>query len=375
MNTGSKVRKRTRWTFRLLLMIGSIVITVLMLEAIARVRAYMNNRDTLESALREPQPLPTDRSATLGEIIRLHPVDRIAYELRPNLKGVDFKGAPLSSNSLGFRSPEYPVEKKAGAVTIVGIGDSIMFGHGVGDGETYIDFLGELLRKKRPDTTWRMINTAVPGYNAMMEVTTLRLKALDFKPDLVIQGLCSNDLAPPNYLRVEDNVLDLSRSFLLEFIQEKIDDQEPGSRFGDNALTNREKWLSETGEDENNAPPRYADLYGRKGFNSALDELKALSEAHGFEVLTLLMFERDNASSMLHKCISLGFISLNMQETIEEYIEKQSGEAFSWELYAHSDLAVSPNNLHPSVLLHKMSALQLYKLLDDSGWIDRVTSR
>lgn len=364
-------KKKTGLLPKLMLLFGSVAICSLALEVAARIRIHLNNRHTLEAALGTPRPLPTDRSATLGEVIRLHPDDRIAYELRPDIRGVDFKGAPLTTNSRGFRSPEYPVKKDENTITIVGIGDSIMFGHGVGDGETYIDYLGELLKKRHPEMNWRMINTAVPGYNAMMEVTTLKTKALDFEPDLVIQGLCSNDLAPPNYLRVEDNAWDLSRCYAMEYIAEKLKSNDPRLQEGDNALTNRERWQSETGT-ENNAPPRYASLYGRKGFNDALDELKALSERHGFEVITFLMYDRDPAPSMLHRCVSLGFKPLNMQETIEEFIVEKTGKPFSWDAYAHSALAVSPHNLHPSVQLHKMSALKLYQCMNETGMIDEL---
>ena len=69
----------------------------------------------------------------------------MVYELKPGLDG-RFQDQPLKTNSHGMRDREYPREKPDGVVRIAGLGDSVMFGWGVGQGEAYLDVLERLDR-------------------------------------------------------------------------------------------------------------------------------------------------------------------------------------------------------------------------------------
>jgi hypothetical protein len=365
---------------RLALLLGCTASLLLLLECGARVRIHQLNKETLLGAMRDP-PDP-GQDATLRQIIQLSLDDRIAYEMRPNLRDVSFKGGRLNTNSLGFRSAEVPLEKPHNGVTIVGLGDSIMFGHGVSDGEPYLDQLGDLLNQRRPDIEWRIINTGAPGYNAVMEVTTLETKTLDFEPDLIVLGLCGNDYSPPNYVRIEDDVWDTSRAYLLEFVRERLNRQDAGARYRSEALSYRKRWEKETGA---LAPPRYAELYGKQAFLGALKRLKQLSEQHGFEVVAFLQVAPASngakplgstqvfqvGTQMLNACMQLGFHTVSMQAVIEEHIETVSGEPFSWELFMDF-LAASADNAHPNAQLHQMSAQRLLAFMQKSGLLYRL---
>jgi hypothetical protein len=361
--------KRTSLVAKLALLAGSTVVVLALAEIGARAYAHWHNQNTLERALKAPPDLAEGQPATLRSIIRMSEDDRIAYELRSGLEKVSYKGRPLTTNAMGFRSPDYPVEKPPHGVTIVGLGDSVMFGHGVGDGESYMDRLQELLVEERPDVDWRVINTGVPGYNTMMEVATLEQKVLPFGPDVVILGLVSNDFGPPNYVRVADDVWDPSRSFFLEFLR----GQGAGSQ---DALKHRTRWVKETGGHQ--APPRYAQLYGRKAFGAAVDRLKELSEQEGFEVIAFLMFETSVARDgkltpemeMVAACERRGFTIIRFQDVIERTLEATTDEPFSWELYEKSHLAASKNNSHPSAVLHNMAARRLFKHMKSSGLLE-----
>ena len=114
-------------------------------EVLCRLRVQSLNRETLQASLDRPVEMSAQGQATLGDLIQLSSNDRIAYELRPELDGVTFKDRPVTTNTYGFRSAELPHEAGPDTVTIVGIGDSVMFGHGVGDGECYLDQLQRLL--------------------------------------------------------------------------------------------------------------------------------------------------------------------------------------------------------------------------------------
>lgn len=129
------------------------------------------------------------------EIFSFEPVyttDTMAgYRFKPNLSVYAF-GAQLDTNSLGCRGHEWPKEKPSGTWRIVLIGDSIAFGFGV----EFADTVGELLAKMVTDQTnvpCEVLNFGVPGYNSVQELAVLETQALDFRPDLVLVMVSSND--------------------------------------------------------------------------------------------------------------------------------------------------------------------------------------
>lgn len=354
---------------RLVPLLVSFLASVLVLEGLCRWRVQRENQSTLSAAFARPFVQSEAESATLADIIRPVANDRIAYELRPDLAAVPFKGAPLTTNSRGFRSPELPLEPPPGTVTIVGLGDSIQFGHGVGDGENYLDQLVELLRERAPDVAWRLVNTAVPGYNAVMEVETLERKALAFSPDLVLVGVCGNDYEPPVYVRDVEDVFDLGRSFLVEFVRERLSGESTSER---EAISHRGTWSEEAGAE---APPRYAELYGAGPFEGALDRLSELAAEHRFEVLAFATVDYAAAPEMMASYGRRGFPTVHLQADLERHFEETTGAGFTWEAYPDSDLVVSRHNLHPSVLQHRLAAERLLAELEALGWIDALRER
>jgi len=318
--------------------------------------------------------------ANLADIIQLSENDRIAYELRPRLDSVVFKGRPVTTDSRGFRSPEIPDDGGDGALTIVGIGDSIMFGHGVGDGEFYLDHLRALLRERHPEVQWRVVNTAAPGYNTVMEVETLREKALRLDPDLVVLGVCGNDYAPPIYVRAEEDPLDPSRSFLIEFVRDRWREATGGPVAVTRGLAHLGRWRKRRGEDPQRlAPPRYAGLYGRQAFLGALDRLRTLSHERDLPVIALATItyaeppaEDNRATQMLDDCRARGFHCLDMQPQLDAAVEAETGLPFSVATYRASDLVVSRRNGHPSVRQHRMVAEELYRVSVESGILERL---
>ncbi|MEE8468075.1 MAG: hypothetical protein V3T22_06445 [Planctomycetota bacterium] len=281
-----------------------------------------------------------------------------------------FKGASLSSNSRGFRSPELGSLPRNDAITIVGIGDSIMFGHGVEDAESYLPQLRELLLARHPGIEWRVVNTGVPDYNTVMEVQTLEAKCLDLEPDLVVLGVVGNDYAPPQYLRTEEDVFDLGHSFFLDFLRRRGAD--PTSRAA--ALTHADEWRQSTGAEAGSAPPRYAELYGRQPFAAALDRLAELSRQHGFEVLAFATNDYLHTVEMMEACEQRGFHRLHLQADLERHFEESMGRPFEWGSYKDSDLVVSPGNLHPSVLQHALAAEKLLAHLEQTGLLEGWTA-
>jgi lysophospholipase L1-like esterase len=78
---------------------------------------------------------------------------------RPGFRGA-FLGHPLSINTLGLRGPEVVQPKPTGRRRIACFGDSITFGYGVGDEETYAALLGRRLDGAGAE----VVNAGVTGY-------------------------------------------------------------------------------------------------------------------------------------------------------------------------------------------------------------------
>ncbi len=366
------------WKIRLLLLGLSTLVALGGAELFCRLRIQRLNRKTLAASLERPLTLNAGGQATLGDLIQLSDDDRIAYELRPGLEGVIFKDRPVTTNSHGMRGPEVPLEPAPGEVTILGIGDSVLFGHGVADGECYLDQLRQLLIQRHPEKKWRVINTGVPGYNTVMEVETLETKGLAFHPDLVILGLVGNDYEPPVYVRDPEDPWDLSHSFLLDFLQEGLSGGDEASYLRRAGLQVRASRF-EGKEGPGAAPPRYAELYGRGAFEGAIERLVQVWKREGFELLAFTNisyneppYDFNKAPEMLAYVREAGIPAFDMQPVVDEALEEETGRPFSVDDYKVSDLVVSPDNLHPSVRGHRLIAETLYGELERRGILERL---
>lgn len=355
------------WKQRLLIVFGSTVVALLLGEVVMRVRAHLKNRETLEAALAQPVQLMKNGEAPLGGIIRLNADERITYELKPKLSKVIFKGHVVNTDSRGFRSPEFPDAKAPNSVTIVGLGDSMTFGQGVADGEAYLDELRRQLTAHHPEIDWRVVNTAVSGYNTVMEVATLETKCLGFAPDFVVMGVYSNDYDPPNYVREEDDVFDPSRSFLFELFQARLARKgvaTPGLVF-------RGTWEDENKGGEREAPKRYDHLHGPKAFAAALDKLKQISDERKLPVLVLATVDFMQVVEMMQTAEARGLETLHLQPMVEEYVSRATLRPFDWKDYEKSDLVLNPEDVHPSAIQHRMVGEKLYQWLVEHGHVAR----
>lgn len=78
---------------------------------------------------------------------------------RPEFRG-EFLGRAVSINRLGLRGPEIEIPKRRGRRRVACFGDSITFGYGVADDETYAHRLGGLLARRGVE----VVNAGVTGY-------------------------------------------------------------------------------------------------------------------------------------------------------------------------------------------------------------------
>ncbi len=129
----------------------------------------------------EPQ-VGHDRSPLLGWVL---PV---------GLRGAYTIDAPVSTNSLGLREDEIPLQKPQGERRVLSLGDSFTFALGVRFEDLYVQKLERMLRARWPGESIQVINAGVAGYNSRQELLYLLAQGLEFEPDLITVGFYWNDL-------------------------------------------------------------------------------------------------------------------------------------------------------------------------------------
>lgn len=110
----------------------------------------------------------------------VRPDREVFWSPRPGFRG-EFRGRPVSINSLGLRGPELARPRPAGRRRIACLGDSITFGFGVADDETYSHVLGRLLAPRDVE----VVNAGVTGFTSHQVLGWLRRLAPETEPDVV----------------------------------------------------------------------------------------------------------------------------------------------------------------------------------------------
>lgn len=121
-------------------------------------------------------------------------------ELRPNFSQL-FDGSivkfpkvvNVTINSNGFRGKEYSIEKPNNTIRVLVLGDSVAFGWGVNENETFSVVLEKMLNSDA-QKKYEVLNLAVPGYNTEQEVEMLKTKGLKYNPDIIIIAYHRNDV-------------------------------------------------------------------------------------------------------------------------------------------------------------------------------------
>ena len=135
-----------------------------------------------------------------GQAYRFYRADpRRGFRLAPNASTTDrvTDGQPLTyritTDARGLRGPVREVEP--GALKVLLVGDSMTFGKGVDDEQTFACFLEPLLAERlgRPV---RVLNAGVSSYGQIEELATIKeLTRSDLKPDVVLLAFTvANDL-------------------------------------------------------------------------------------------------------------------------------------------------------------------------------------
>ncbi|MEW6746132.1 MAG: SGNH/GDSL hydrolase family protein [Planctomycetota bacterium] len=117
-------------------------------------------------------------------------------------------GFPVATNSLGLRDRELAREKPDKEYRILLLGDSVVFGWGVREDETFGHLIEEELNRDRTDGKHvEVVNGSVPGWNGADEARFLEDTGLSFRPDLVLLLFIPDDVprdAEPEEVRDRD---------------------------------------------------------------------------------------------------------------------------------------------------------------------------
>jgi hypothetical protein len=100
-------------------------------------------------------------------------------------------------NNLGLRGEDVAVEKPAGTVRVLMLGDSFTMGKGVEDGETFSVLLDKALNREIGACGGRQIqvlNAGVDSYAPVLENIQLKKYLSPLKPDVVVLNLDVSDL-------------------------------------------------------------------------------------------------------------------------------------------------------------------------------------
>lgn len=354
--------------YRLLLVSGSILVTLVVGEVGLRLWERLGSRpprEVVEQLERSAEVGPEGAFGRRGlrGLVGPSGVHDIVYELRPGLSGT-FLGAPFSINGHGLRDRPYSLDKPPGTFRIVGLGDSVMFGWGVGQDESYLEVLEAALnRDGGQGRRFEVLNFAVPGYNTAMEVETFERKALAFDPDLVVLHFVRNDFDPPRFLLEPRSPWALDRSALWGLV------------------TTRLGWLAESSEarllnhdlgqmsedDRQRVREQYRHMVGEEGFHRAIGRLAELAGRRGVPVIVVYLAAEGEPWSLVSEVVAehdfepLVYDTLYAAHMAEHGIEptRQGWIDTFW---------LSKRDAHPNALGHRLIAGALLEKLRSMGW-------
>jgi lysophospholipase L1-like esterase len=321
---------------RLLLCVASTCAALLLVEIGVRVWAACSYEPSLRESLGGVEVPEPGGPARWLHALRLDPNERIGYALRANFDGripVSNRTMHLVTNRHGFRGREWAIEKPAGTLRIVGLGDSVMFGWGVDVEATYMARLERLLVERQPTPSCEVINLAVGGYNTVQQVETLEQVGLALRPDVVIVNLVDNDANGIIYTDVRPDAWAFDRSFAHEWFVRRADPR---------------------------ASPTFA---GLEPFRAALARLERLGREHGIPVLVMTHLHTREIGPLFALARDAGLDTLDLGAATAAHMRDLGLRG-----YFKSPLSI-PQDGHPSEQHHALLAQDLFDALVSRGWV------
>ena len=252
---------------------------------------------------------------------------------------MELMNVTVSINSDGFRDREYPVEK-GDAYRIIALGDSLTFGWGVEQEDTFQYILEELLSKSG---SVEIINFGTGNYNTEQEVNLFFEKGVKYNPDKVVLFYFINDAeAAPG----KSGLWFLGYSHLISFYWSRI-----------NSLMNN-VFASKSFTDYYSA--LYAeDQEGWRNSKKALLELKDYCRERGITLQVVLLPELHDTENIIFGEV-YDKIALFLEQSGIDYMSLAKlfqGHGNQMELW------VSYDDAHPNKLAHGKIAVSLVEFI------------
>ncbi len=138
----------------------------------------------------------------------LHIIDEIlGYKLKSNYNGNFpmslYQDKNIVVNSFGLRDSEKNYSKNV-ELRILGLGDSVTFGSGVNNNETYLYILQKYLEEEKLSA--ETINAGVSGYELSQEYNFYKKEGYKYHADIVTLGIVLNDINEPNISLIKMNM-------------------------------------------------------------------------------------------------------------------------------------------------------------------------
>lgn len=175
----ARVRKIASLSARVVL---SLVVFLGFGEILARRLSFIDRLNTF------PRQLYLPTSAT-GLAYTLRPGVRVSRQSRDGEYEVRV-------NRLGFRGPEVSDRPPEGVHRVLVLGDSVAFGEGLAESDTFPVRLEAALNRGRSAARYEVINAGVSGYNTTAEAALLRHRGMQLQPQTILLAVSFNDFGP-----------------------------------------------------------------------------------------------------------------------------------------------------------------------------------
>lgn len=194
-----------RWLARTGLALGATVLALGLAELTCRVTGWgspleaddlvvaWEPPDAFEAAPWTPPPQGLQRR-DLGVVMRPGWTGRITW--RRATDGALLLEQPVATSSLGLRGREHGPAPEPGVFRLLGVGDSVTFGQGVTDDETFLAVAEDALGAEHQV---EVINAGVPSWDLRQQLRWIEHRGLALEPSLLILFFYVNDLVPISY--------------------------------------------------------------------------------------------------------------------------------------------------------------------------------
>jgi hypothetical protein len=348
------------------LLVAACVASWVFAELALRLHYALTYSATLEDLAVQRTPPSRGAVVSLGHILRPSPHPRIVFELIPDLDVV-FMGSRVRTNAQGWRDEPRDLAKPPGTVRIAGIGDSVMFGWGVGEAQRYTNQLENELNHRHPRRRWEVMTFAAPGYNLVMELEVLRRYALAYDPDVVLYGFVANDACLPNFVSSRLRVFSTA-SFVGHYVRRAAGNPLPllaREEVVDPDLGEARPWVRFC--TPSSVPAAYRDLVGWERFQEALEELVELGLQREMPVVFLSHFASGEMPG-LRGLENLIVVDVRLGEA--DRLGAEFDDPGSRALHR-----VGRGDPHPSARGHALIAGEIFRALEERGVWARVAGR